>query len=130
MSITDRFHHLFICPEDFDASLKFYRDVLGWDVTETWGGNGEDRGAILSGGGTKVVIAQRSAVGGGDAGLGKAQPNVHLDIHDVDARFRKLPPGTHVLKKPEDTPWGTRWFVVRDPDGNIIAFEEIHRRGR
>jgi len=26
MSITDRFHHLFICPDDFDASLKFYRD--------------------------------------------------------------------------------------------------------
>ena len=20
--------------------------------------------------------------------------------------------------------WGTRWFVVRDPDGNLIAFEQ------
>ena len=127
---ADRFHHLFICPEDFDASLAFYRDTLGWSVTDSWGDGKSDRGAILSGGGTKVVIAQRGAKGGSDAGLGGKRPNVHLDIHDVDARFKKIPPGTHVVKPPEDTPWGTRWFVVRDPDGNLIAFEETHGRGR
>jgi hypothetical protein len=22
---------------------------------------------------------------------------------------------------------GTRWFVVRDPDDNLIAFEEVNR---
>jgi catechol 2,3-dioxygenase-like lactoylglutathione lyase family enzyme len=35
--VSDRFHHLFICPEDFNRSLAFYRDVLGWDVTYTGG---------------------------------------------------------------------------------------------
>jgi catechol 2,3-dioxygenase-like lactoylglutathione lyase family enzyme len=122
--MIDRFHHLFICPQDFDASLAFYRDVLGWSVTETWGGNGADRGAILSGGGVKVVIAQRSK----DA-KAEVRPNVHLDIHDVDARFGKIPAGAHVVRKPEKTEWGTRWFVVRDPDGNLIAFEEVHGHG-
>ena len=120
--MIDRFHHLFINPENFDESVAFYRDVLGWSVTQEWGGNGEDRGAILSGGAVKVVIAQR----GPDK---DALPNVHLDIHDVDARFRKMPPGAHVVKAPEDTEWGTRWFVVKDPDGNLIAFEEVHGRG-
>jgi len=126
--MSDRFHHLFICPEDFDASLAFYRDTLGWVVTDSWGGDGESKGAILSGGGTKVVIAQRKAIGAADAGLGGAHPNVHLDIHDVDARFAKLGPGADVVRPPEDTPWGSRWFVLRDPDGNLIAFEEIHGR--
>ena len=118
--MSDRFHHLLICPGNFDASLAFYRDVLGWDVTDSWGGNGEDRGAILSGGGMKVVLAQRAS---------SEAPNVHLDIHDIDARFKKLPKGDHVVRAPETTEWGTRWFVVRDPDGNLIAFEEIHGRG-
>ena len=127
--MIDRFHHLFISPGDFEASLAFYRDVLGWTVTETWGGNGADRGAILSGGGVKVVIAQRSAPGSADGGHDAPKPNVHLDIHDVDARFRKMPKGEHVVKEPEATHWGTRWFVVRDPDGNLIAFEEVHPRG-
>ena len=117
--MIDRFHHLFICPEDFDKSLAFYRDVLGWEVTQSWGGNGEDRGAILSGGAVKVVIAQRSG------GLDQL-PKVHLDIHDIDARFRTMGTGSHVVREPEQTPWGTRWFVVRDPDGNVIAFEELH----
>jgi hypothetical protein len=22
---------------------------------------------------------------------------------------------------------GVRWFVVRDPDGNLLAFEEVNR---
>jgi len=124
--VIDRFHHLFISAEDFEASLGFYRDVLGWSVTDTWGGNGADRGAILSGGGVKVVIAQRPAPGTAGEGL---KPNVHLDIHDVEARFRRMPKGEHVVTQPEATHWGTRWFVVRDPDGNLIAFEEVHRRG-
>jgi uncharacterized glyoxalase superfamily protein PhnB len=34
-----------------------------------------------------------------------------------------------VVAPPGPTHWGTRWFVVRDPDGNTIAFEEVHPRG-
>jgi catechol 2,3-dioxygenase-like lactoylglutathione lyase family enzyme len=123
--VSDRFHHLFIRPADFEASLSFYRDVLGWSVTENWGGNGTERGAMLSGGGIKVVLAEQPAESKGN-GSGDCGPDVHLDIHDIDERFRALPKGTHVVVEPQSTHWGTRWFVVRDPDGNLIAFEELH----
>jgi catechol 2,3-dioxygenase-like lactoylglutathione lyase family enzyme len=128
--MIDRFHHLFIEPADYEASLAFYRDILGWRVAEEWGGKGSDRGAALSGGGIRVVIAERAAEAakratGGDC----ARFNVHLDIHDIDARFRALPKGGHVVVEPESTHWGTRWFVVRDPDGNRLAFEELHGSG-
>jgi catechol 2,3-dioxygenase-like lactoylglutathione lyase family enzyme len=125
--MNDRFHHLFIKPADFEASLAFYRDVLGWSVTETWGGNGNSRGSVLSGGGMKVVLSERVAEAKPN-GAEDARPNVHLDIHDIDARFRSLPKGEHVVVEPQSTHWGTRWFVVRDPDGNLIAFEEVHGR--
>ncbi|MEO7744348.1 MAG: VOC family protein [Usitatibacter sp.] len=124
--MIDRFHHLFITPEDFDASLAFYRDVLGWSVTDTWGGNGKARGLSLSGGGVKVVIVERASESSAAKGPGSARPNVHLDIHDIDKRFAKVPKGAHIVREPEETHWGTRWFVVRDPDGNLIAFEEVH----
>ena len=120
--MNDRFHHIFIRPADFERSVAFYRDTLGWDVTETWGNEKEGRGAILSGGGMKVVIAEAHK---GDAPTG-GRPDVHLDIHDIDARFKLMPKGGHVVAEPQDTHWGTRWFVVRDPDGNLIAFEEVH----
>ena len=122
--MSDRFHHLLITPADFDSSLAFYRDTLGWTMTREWGGQGLPRGAIFSGGGVKVLIAEKGV--GGESG----RPMMHLDIHNIDARFRTLPAGAHVVTPPEETPWGTRWFVVRDPDGNLIAFEEVHRHGR
>lgn len=118
----DRFDHLFIAPADFAKSLAFYSDVLGWAILTTWGGNGEPRGAVLSGGGVKVVLAEEHRVQGG------TRPTAHLDIHSVDLRFKVMPKGEHVVVAPEATHWGTRWFVVRDPDGNLIAFEE-HPRG-
>jgi len=120
--MVDRFHHLHIAPADYAASLAFYRDVLGWTVTRTWSDQDKGRGAVLSGGGMEVVLSE-------DTGHGGPRPTIHLDIHDIDARFRAVGPGPHVVRPPEATPWGTRWFVVRDPDGNLIAFEELRPRG-
>jgi len=57
-----------------------------------------------------------------------ARPHVHLDIHDIEKRFKTIPKGAHVVATPQATKWGTKWFVVRDPDGNLIAFEELHGR--
>ena len=122
--MIDRFHHLFITPQDFDASVAFYQETLGWTVTQAWGGKGEARGAILSGGGVKVVIGERVPEATASGAI--PRPNVHLDIHNVEKRFAKLPKGDHVVREPEETQWGTRWFVVKDPDGNLIAFEQVH----
>ena len=76
---ADRFDHLFLSPSNYDATLAFYRDSLGWAVTASWGGNGRTRGCTLSGGGVAIAIAE---------------------------------------------PQGARWFVVRDPDDNLIAYNE------
>ena len=124
--MIDRFHHLFITPADFEASLAFYKEVLGWSVVETWGGDGTGRGVVLSGGGMKVVLAERNSEGSADEGLGSGRPNVHLDIHAIDKRVARMAKGAHVVREPEETHWNTRWFVVKDPDGNLIAFEEVH----
>ena len=118
----DRFDHLFISPADFDKSLAFYRDVLGWSVLREWGGPGESRGAVVSGGGVKIVLAEQGR------GSESHRPQVQLDIHDVNLRFKLMPKGDHVVSPPGPTHWGTKCFVVRDPDGNLIAFEE-HQRG-
>jgi len=124
--MNDRFDHFFVASDNFDASLAFYRDVLRWKDVTSWGGNGESRGAVLSGGGIKVVIAERHASKerAWTHGVNGSRPNIHLDIHDIGKRFASIPPGDHVVIAPEATHWGSHWFVVRDPDGNLIAFEE------
>ena len=122
--MSDRFDHLAITAADFEKSLGFYRDVLGWRVLDEWPDRGSGRGAILTGGGIRLVLSERDAAGAEST----PSPRLHLDIHDIDARFHQMPAGSHVLRRPEQTQWGTRWFVVKDPDGNVIAFEELHAR--
>jgi len=43
--MSDRFDHLAIAAADFDKSLAFYRDVLGWRVIDEWPDRGAGRGA-------------------------------------------------------------------------------------
>lgn len=123
--MIDRFDHLHIQPADFDRSLAFYRDMLGWTVVSAWGDATSSRGAVLSGGAIKVVLAERSKY---PAQPAEPHPAVHLDIHDIDKRFEALPAGDHVVLPPGVSERGTRRFVVRDPDGNLIAFEELNRQ--
>lgn len=129
--MSDRFDHLFIAPHDFDASLKFYRDTLGWHVTKEWTDEHGKRGAEFTGGGVRLVIAEPHAPHEMRDIVAKTHPHsatVHLDIHDADQRFSRIAPGDHVIIPPENNPRGTRWFVVRDPDGNLIAFNEMRQK--
>jgi catechol 2,3-dioxygenase-like lactoylglutathione lyase family enzyme len=123
--VNDRFDHLFIAPADYGRSVAFYRDILGWAVMSSWGEAGS-RGTVFSGGGIKVVVAERHE---GESPRQGPAARVHLDIHDVARRFEAMPKGPHILVEPGPTHWGTFWFVVRDPDGNEYAFEELRARG-
>lgn len=124
--MSDTFDHLFIAPQDFDASLAFYKDQLGWEVKHAWGDGPGTRGAVLvASKGMSVTIAEPHdddddhAWGSGVRGH---QPTIHLTTDDVDGRFGQVGAGEHVVVEPENTHWGTRWFVLKDPDDNLIAF--------
>jgi uncharacterized glyoxalase superfamily protein PhnB len=123
----DRFDHVFVEPSSFDASLAFYRDALGWRERFAWGGDGQRRGARLDAeGGMSIVLAEPHAAAdrSNSHGINGTRPTLHLRVDDIDARYRELAEQGVALFAPETTHWGTRWFVARDPDGNLIAFEQ------
>jgi len=127
--ISDRFDHLFISPRDFDASLVFYVEKLGWQIRESWTRDGL-RGCELSSSGVKLVLAERgNAVGNsweGPAADGRLM--LHLDIHNLQKRFDAVPRGEHVVRQPEPQKLGPDWFVLQDPDGNLIAFNDRRQK--
>lgn len=60
---------------------------------------------------------------------GSAQPAhnasaiLEFRVGDVDREFARLQPVVRVwIKKPATTPWHTRSFYFRDPDGNLVDF--------
>jgi len=49
---------------------------------------------------------------------GEDRPTYRFLVRDVDALCDEL----RIGKSPMDTPWGTREFHLRDPDGNALHF--------
>jgi lactoylglutathione lyase len=108
---------------DFEASLRFYRDLLGGVeafrfpeddpafVTLRFGdselGIGAMRGAPLHG------EPQRPASG--------HRIELCLYVDDVDTTVAAArSAGRRVVLEPADQPWGERVAYVADPDGNLV----------
>jgi len=124
--VKDRFDHFFIAPSDFDRAVAFYRDALGWSSVAAWGEEGKPRGVVLNGGAVEIVLAERHDTDdhSWSHGTHGHRPTVHLTVENLDERVRELSSVVEVVVDLEATHWGTRWFVVKDPDGNLIAYEQ------
>ena len=122
-----RFHHFFIEPSNFDASVRFYSETMGWRVAASWGGEGAPKGVHLhNANGLICVLAETHGAMGDHAkegGMVGTRPTLHLWVENLAAAYEALPEGTVIRVSPEETHWGTQWFVVADPDGNLFAFE-------
>lgn len=126
--VADRFENLFICPRNFAASRRFYVDVLGWQITSEWTDNHGKKGVTLNGGAIRVVLAESPVDATIQNHNAPHAATLHLDIHDADKRFAQIPAGEHIVQSPYDNERGARSFVVRDPDGNLIAFDEMRQK--
>lgn len=126
--MTDKFDHIFIAASDFPKLREFYAETLGWEVDHEWGTKEDGRGcALKSPGGMAVVIAEPHQTEGDQSwksGHNGQRPTIHIATTNLDARFRQLQGKLQVVIPPEETHWGVRWFVVADPNGNLLAFTE------
>jgi uncharacterized glyoxalase superfamily protein PhnB len=82
--------------------------------------------SLASAGNATIVLAEpHSATDRSKShGINGTRPTLHLIVDDIEARHAELAATGVALFAPEATHWGTRWFVARDPDGNLIAFEQ------
>jgi hypothetical protein len=53
------------------------------------------------------------------------QPNYRFVVKDVDALHREFSGKNFKMGDVADTPWGTREFHVKDPNGNGLQFYKI-----
>ena len=130
------FHHLAIKVWDFDATLAFYREALGYNAAYAWGtddraiGGGDSRAAFLDGGNGNYM----EIFAGGTRPPTEEPPegvllHIALRAPDCDASIeRARAAGAKVTMEPADIPVaGTPPTVVRiafikGPDNEIIEF--------
>ena len=134
MSIS--IHSSFLPHDDPEASLAFYRDVLGFEVrldvghgTMRWitvGPVGQPDTAIVltppavDPGVTddeRRLIAEMMAKG--------TYASVNLAAEDLDATFDQLVAGgAEVVQEPIEQDYGLKDCAVRDPAGNLLRIQE------
>ena len=122
--------------EDAEASLAFYRDVLGFEVRNdveyagmhwiTVGPPGQPQTSIVlyppqaTPGVTEEerrTIAEMMAKG--------TFASINLSTPDLDATFERLQAGdAEVVQEPTDQPYGIRDCAFRDPSGNLLRINQ------
>ena len=109
----------------FDASLAFYRDVIGLEVVDEWTDAGH--GAVLSAGGPARVelidLPDRARPVDTDSLF------IGLQVAEIDGlHARARAAGHEIIREPADRPWGGRGFVVRDPNGVAVNIYTAYDR--
>jgi uncharacterized glyoxalase superfamily protein PhnB len=109
-----------ITCKDLDASLRFYRDGIGFAVGQTYERDGKVVAAVVTSGNCAIVLNQDDGKLGWDRIKGQGfylQINVAAPA-DVDAAAERVAAaGGEILSPPADRAWGVRMFQVRDIDG-------------
>lgn len=108
---------------DLQASLHFYRDILGMVVEEEWKSEtGEVRGAGFKAGKTSFMIGQDDWVKGRDRQKGIGFRIYCTTTQDVDKLAAGIEArGGRLDSQPKDQPWKVRDFSITDPDGFKIT---------
>jgi len=130
--------HTTVLPHtDPDASLAFYRDVLGFEVRQDVGAGTMRWITVGPAGqpGTSVLLAPPTA----DPGLTDDERRtvtemmakgtygwIMLATPDLDDTFERVQAGdAEVVQEPTEQPYGVRDCAFRDPAGNMVRIREL-----
>jgi uncharacterized glyoxalase superfamily protein PhnB len=112
---------------DLQASVAWYRDVLGFTVAEEYQRDGKVMGVRLVAGSTSFLLGQDDFAKGRDRQKGagfRLYCETAQDIDQLAAAVKAR--GGKLTQEPTDQPWGARDFAVVDPDGfNISIMTEM-----
>jgi len=134
MDIT--IHTCSLPHEDPEASLAFYRDMLGFEVRSDVG-SGTMRWITVGPPGqpeTSILLAPPGA----DPGITDEERRtiaemmakgtygwILLATGDLDATFARVQAaGAEVVQEPTEQPYGVRDCAFRDPAGNLIRIQQ------
>jgi uncharacterized glyoxalase superfamily protein PhnB len=112
----------FLTVNDLQASIAWYRDVLGFTVAEEYKMEDKVVGVRLEAGSVQLMIGQDDFAKGRDRVKGTALRFYCQTTQDIDALAAKIrEKGGKLTQEPTDQPWGRRDFAVVDPDGFNIS---------
>lgn len=117
---------------NYQASLAFYGQVLGFRITEQWDERGDVGCIFAPAGDSSVGCIEIYGMSEDDARFVAAYsqplPNDKLDLQlrtpDLQSWIDHLN-DRWPFSEPETMPWGHRWIKLRDPDNLLVVVYEV-----
>jgi predicted enzyme related to lactoylglutathione lyase len=129
-------HASFLPHNDPEASLVFYRDILGFEVRNDVGYQGMRWITVGPPGqpGTSIVLYPPAASHGvtdderrtiAEMMAKGTYAMMLLATADLDAVFERIQAsGAEIVEEPTQQPYGVRDCAIRDPAGNLLRVQE------
>ena len=93
-----------------EKSRRFYEEILGFSVDAFYEPTRWQSYKCQEG----VFFAVGEAPSSTD--------EISFAVADIEALWLQVKDKAHVVNPLEKTPWGTYRFVIKDPDGHLLAF--------
>ena len=111
-----------LTAKDLQASLAWYRDVVGFTVGYEMERDGKVIAVALRAGTVRIILNQDDGGRGWERVKGEGFSlsfATRESVDDVAARIKTR--GGELDTEPADMPWGARMFRLRDPDGYRLS---------
>jgi catechol 2,3-dioxygenase-like lactoylglutathione lyase family enzyme len=107
-------NHVRANVRDLQKAINWYTQILGFEIDFTYppGSSPPTYVQFKRSDGAIFSIMAAEPIGG----------RFNFYVADVDAAWESLKDKAQVIEPLFDTPYGTRKFTLRDPDGNEIGF--------
>ena len=110
-----------ITATDLAKSLAWYRDVLGFRISQRYEREGRPVAASLAAGSVRILLGQDDGAKGWDRVKGQGCSLQITTRQDIDGLARRAVEAGAVLETEPTSAWGVRIFRVRDPDGFLLT---------
>ncbi len=107
-----------LTAKNFEKSLKWYTEVLGFTLDRNYERDGKIVGAAIKAGDVAISLNQDDGKKGADRIVGQGFSMMFTTAQSVDeVAARVKAAGGTLDSEPADMPWGARIFRITDPDG-------------
>lgn len=114
---------------DMSRSLRFYRDILGFELVSSAGQGDQPDWVLLRHQKTELMLntayesPNRPSAPDPERLAAHEDTSLYFACPDIEGAYRHLREQGIDLKEPSTAPYGMRQLYVKDPDGYLLCFQ-------